>query len=328
MMQSPILQIAHSLGFPLVGIVPAEKPRTFRAYEQWLSEGMNGELAYLRENAEARKSPESVLPGARSVIMLGMPFGEVERTAREEFGDWPVMKLLHKLPQDFPTDDLPEGWGWVAEYASSGVDYHDVIRKRLKVFQKELKARFPDQTSRGIVDTAPLLEREYAETAGLGFVGRNRMLIHPEFGSFFFLASILTTETLPYLPLLTREETLRLRSACETCGKCQKNCPSGALSDEGVDARRCVSALTIETRGDFAPEILPLIGRRVMGCDECQRTCPWNQKILKKRERTAIDLTSVPEMTEEDFRRVFAHTPFWRATLPGLKRNSGLGKKE
>jgi len=319
-MPDSLLQLAHSFGFPLAGIVPAENARTFPAFEQWLAAGMNGELAYMCENAEARRNPASVLPGVQSLIMLGMPFEEVERTAREEFADRPVMELLRRFPADFPVDALPDGWGWVAEYAASGIDYHDLIRRRIKAFQKGLKAHFPNQVSRGIVDTAPLLEREFAQTAGLGFVGRNRMLIHPEFGSFIFLAAILTTEKLPFFPLLTSEEKARLRNGCETCGRCQRNCPTGALTDEGVDARRCVSALTIETRGPFPTELLPLIGNHALGCDECQRVCPWNRKILKTRERTAIDLRSVPEMTDEEFRRVFAHTPFWRATLEGLKR--------
>lgn len=322
---------ARSLGFPLFGVVRAEKSEFYGVFTRWLSKGMQAEMTYMEDRAEAFRHPEGVLPGVKSVLALGMPFGELERIAEEQFSEKPVRKLLTtvrpdaSLPQVLPSQ---ADFGLVARYAASGIDYHDIIRKRLKSLQKTLKTLYPSQTSRGTVDTAPIFEREFAARAGLGFIGRNRMLIHPHFGSFFFLATVLTTEKLPETFELSLETCAKMRSACASCGRCAASCPAQALSEDGLDARRCLSALTIEHRGPIPEESRSAFGNRFFGCDVCQNVCPWNQRLAENQERTFLSLAPLFSMTEEEFSRIFTHTPFFRPSLSGLLRNARRGENE
>ncbi|MBO5438593.1 MAG: DUF1730 domain-containing protein [Thermoguttaceae bacterium] len=305
----PIREAARTLGFPLLGAVEACGSEFFPEFQAWLEAGKCAEMAYLREHADARRHPGSVLPGVRSILMLGMPFAELEKIAEREHTDHPIRKFLVRQAPESGSSEPPENTAFVAQYASSGLDYHDIIRRQLKALQKTFREFFPNQTSRGIVDTAPFFEREFAVRAGLGFLGRNRMLIHPEFGSLFFLAAILTTEVLPVsaerpsVPLLTREEQLEFRRRCESCGQCLCACPTGALSESGLDARLCASYLTIEDRS-FGGSSMPVSSPYLLGCDECQRHCPWNQPFPP---RTLFRLDAFP-LTSDTLRR----TPFFR----------------
>ncbi len=319
-------EIAEKLEIPLLSAIPAGEAITFQAYKRWVADGNATGMAYLEEHADARRHPENVLPGVRTVIMLGFPLETVEKMAIQDGRIPPATRWLRKFPPETLETEIPPGFGLVAEYATSGIDYHDVIRRRLKAFQKELKCRFPKQISRGIVDTAPFLEREFAERAGIGFVGRNRMLIHPEFGSFLFLAAILTTENLENHTVLP--DFQKMRRMCETCGRCQRNCPTGALTEAGVDARKCLSALTVESRGAISEEMAGKMGIRVLGCDECQRVCPWNQAFISRRARTVLELEPIMKLGESGFREAFAHTPFWRATWEGMVRNAEICRTE
>lgn len=332
-----IRETARELGFPLLGAVEAGETEFFGEFQAWLEAGKCAEMAYLREHSEARRHPESVLAGVRSILMLAMPFGELEKIAEREFADHPIRKYLVTQaaepvsePEDsdlgIPLDsasDMPENTAFVARYAAAGVDYHDIIRRRLKVLQKTFKTLFPNQTSRGIVDTAPFFEREFAVRAGLGFIGRNRMLIHPDFGSLLFLAAILTTETLPPLsgpvsaPLLSLESQLELRHGCESCGLCRRACPSGALTDFGLDARLCASYLTIE---DHSPNSVSIPSPYLLGCDECQRVCPWNQPFPP---RTLFLLEAFPLETE-----TLRGTPFYRAGAEKLAARAAELQKQ
>ncbi len=305
----PIREAARALGFPLLGAVEAEGSEFFPEFQAWLDAGKCAEMAYLREHADARRHPGSVLPGVRSILMLGMPFSELEKIAEREYAGHPIRQYLERQDPENTASEPSEKRAFVAQYASSGLDYHDIIRRQLKVLQKTFREFFPNQTSRGIVDTAPFFEREFAVRAGLGFLGRNRMLIHPDFGSLFFLAAILTTEVLPVnaeplaAPLLTREEQLEFRRRCESCGQCLRACPTGALSENGLDARLCVSCLTIEDRSSGGSSI-PISSPYLLGCDECQRLCPWNHPFPP---RALFRLDAFP-LTSETLRR----TPFFR----------------
>ncbi|MBQ2819989.1 MAG: DUF1730 domain-containing protein [Thermoguttaceae bacterium] len=320
----PLRDTARALGFPLLGAVEAGESEFFPEFQAWLEAGKCAGMAYLREHADARRQPESVLPGVRSILMLGMPFGELEKLAEREYPGHPIRHCLARQTPENTASEPPKNTAFVAQYAASGLDYHDIIRRQLKTLQKTFREFFPNQTSRGIVDTAPFFEREFAVRAGLGFLGRNRMLIHPDFGSLFFLAAILTTETLPETaeppstPLLTREEQLEFRRRCETCGQCLRACPTGALSETGLDARLCASYLTIEDRSSEGSST-PIPSPYLLGCDECQRHCPWNQPFPP---RTLFRLDAFP-LTADTLRR----TPFSRPGPEKLEaRAAELGK--
>ncbi len=326
---SALREIANKMEIPLLSAIPATESVTYGAYERWIRDGNAAEMTYLKERAEVRRHPENVLSGARTVITLGFPIENVEKMAIQDGRIPPATQWLRRFPPETSVTEIPPGFGLVAEYAASGIDYHDVIRRRLKIFQKELKSLFPEQNSRGIVDTAPFLEREFAERAGIGFIGRNRMLIHPKLGSFLFLAAILTTKTLENDENNEKNNMIfdnfrKMRRMCESCGRCQRNCPTGALTDAGVDARKCLSALTVECRVPISTETAEKIGTRILGCDECQRVCPWNQSFLARRPRTTLELAPIFDLSDDDFRKMFAHTPFWRATRDGLLRNAKI----
>ncbi len=306
-------EAARELGFPLLGAVEAGESEFFREFQTWVDSGKCAGMTYLREHLEARRHPGSVLPGVRSILMLAMPFTEFTKIVRREYSNHPIQRYLASPDIENSISEPSENTAFVARYAAAGVDYHDVIRRRLKILQKTLQEIFPNQKSRGIVDTAPFFEREFAFRAGLGFPGRNRMLIHPDYGSLFFIAAILTTEPLPAAdgpppePLLTPEKQREFRKRCDSCGRCLRACPTGALTDGGLDARLCVSYRTVEERGSGDGSPAPT--RYLLGCDECQKACPWNcpfpQPALFR-----LDMLPVPEET-------LRHTPFYR---PGAEK--------
>lgn len=347
---SVLREAARTLGFPLFGVTRAECSSFFPEFQRWLEAGMHAEMEYMRDRSDAFRHPAGVLPDVQSIIALGMPFTELERTVRQELPPRPVREMLSDIPsENFSPDIIPADapntpntsnvsntpdtpnasnasispdFGLVARYAASGADYHDTIRKKLKLFQKTLKELYPAQTSRGTVDTAPIFEREFASRAGIGFIGRNRMLIHPSCGSFFFIALVLTTEKLPETVGISSETQAKMRRACDSCGRCLCACPTQALSDGGLDARRCLSALTIESRLPIPSDLRPFPGRRFFGCDVCQEVCPWNHRFLSANPSKLFPLSPLFHMTEEEFRRIFAHTPFFRPSLSGLQRNA------
>jgi epoxyqueuosine reductase len=221
---------------------------------------------------------------------------------------------------------LPTGFGQVARYASGSVDYHDSIHHRLKNLGKWLEQKASDVIWRGVVDTAPLLEREFAELAGLGWIGKNTLLLNRQLGSYFFLASLLTN-----LPLPCDEPNQT--DHCGTCRACLDACPTEAFPEPHVlDARRCISYLTIEQRGMPDRDLRSGIGNWLFGCDICQQVCPWNSKspsvidpeFIFREEIGAMNLTDLLQMDDERFRNLFRHTPFWRSKRRGLIRNAAI----
>jgi epoxyqueuosine reductase len=302
-LESRLKQRAHQLGFELAGIARATQADSFDTYRNWLDQGCAGEMTYLHRQAEARRHPCSILPDVRSVVMLGMnyylaPTGEADATLVT---------------------------GKVAQYAR-GEDYHDVIRTRLNALLAWLQAEVPGCRGRGVVDTAPLLERDFARRAGLGWYGKNTMLLNKKLGSFFFLAALLVDQEL-------QPDPAHDTSHCGTCTACLDACPTQAFAGPGVlDARRCISYLTIELRSEVPEEWRDRLEGWLFGCDVCQDVCPWNHKAPTTSEPAfqpradlhRVDLVELLSLSVEAFRQRFRGTALMRAKRGGLLRTAAL----
>lgn len=294
---------ARDLGFNLVGITPARPAPHLDAYLRWIEAGRHGEMGYLaREDRLARRRDLNlILPGVRSLLMVGLDY----RTA--------------PLPPSVLTDPRR---GRIAAYAW-GVDYHDVMTPRLEVLAAWLGAE-----SRVYVDTGALLERDHGWQAGLGFLGKNTMLIHPRRGSDFFLGVLLTTAE------LDAYDQPGPATRCGTCTRCLAACPTDAFPEPHVlDARRCISYLTIEHKGVIARELRPLLGNWVFGCDICQDVCPWNRFAVQTQEarfiplnvdRAAPPLAELLALDDAGFAARFAGSPVARIGRVRLVRNACL----
>jgi epoxyqueuosine reductase len=297
---------ARRVGFDLAGVAAAGAPWGLDEFQQWLRRGYDGEMTYLARRAEAYADPDHVLSGVRSVVMLAA----VYRTS----------------------DPAPAGAqaGRVSRYAWMDDDYHATLRARLARLADFLHAQRPGCRTRGVVDTAPLLERDFARRAGLGWFGKNTMLINKRQGSWFFLAALLTDAILePDAP----HET----SHCGTCTRCLDACPTQAFPEPYVlDARRCLSYLTIELGGPIPEPLRAGIGEWVFGCDICQDVCPWNRSSQRQQERqpdpafepradlNPLDLVELLGIDEQGFRERFGHTALARPGRAGLLRNAAV----
>lgn len=283
-------QGVHHFAVCRAGTVDTESEKRYR---RWLEEGCNASMDYLSRHADLRSDPRLLLQGAQSVICCAVSY-------------W------HPQASQTP---------YFAAYAL-GSDYHEVLRRRLSAAAAEITEAFGGET-RVCIDTAPVDERYWAEHSGLGVTGRNGCLIVGNCGSMCFLGEILTTIE---LPCHSSEKKLH---TCGDCGKCIRACPTGALRGDGtVDARRCLSYLTIEHRGDFA-EGTDLHGR-LYGCDICAKVCPHNAlpevtdiaEFVPREEVVALTPEQVASMSQEDFSRIFTHSAVKRAKLEGLRRNA------
>lgn len=310
MIEQLIKAQSYALGFDLVGITDLGPVSTAAAFDEWLARGYAGEMAYLARGAEKRRDPRLVYEGATHAIVVAMSYGGTEPS------------------------------GPVARYAR-GDDYHDVMFDRLNQLHRWIESQL-GRSIRGkaYVDTGPILERDLARRAGLGWFGKNTMLINPGAGSFFFLGALLVELELAVDPPFETEH-------CGSCRRCLDACPTGALVEPRVlDSNRCISYLTIELKGEIPEERRAGIGALVYGCDICQEVCPWNQKfslplreeafrarpaIAGKDARTlACELLA---MSDEEYRAAFTGSPMKRAKLRGLQRNaaavlSNLGELE
>lgn len=291
---------AKNLGFDLVGIARATEADSLPRFEDWLERGYAGQMHYMHKHAQARQHPSSILSEVKSVVMVG---------------------LNHTVAQ---ADHSASIHGRIARYAQSE-DYHDVIRRLLKSLLRWVKEQNPDCHGRGIVDTAPLLERDFARRAGLGWHGKNTMLLNKHQGSYFFLgALLLDMELEPDPPMET--------SHCGTCTACLNACPTNAFPEPGMlDARRCISYLTIELRESIPEEYRKEMSEWVFGCDVCQEVCPWNRKapgesdVLPRREDLqSLDLIATLSLTEEEFRQQYRGTALYRTGRVGLLRNAAI----
>ncbi|MFA6435676.1 MAG: tRNA epoxyqueuosine(34) reductase QueG [Candidatus Gracilibacteria bacterium] len=306
---SIIEALARTCGFPLVRVTSAMlNPKAFSRYDEWIKEGKMGEMTYMARDPLRRQSVKEILPEAKSVICLAVPYGHTHN------------------------EELPQNAGKVAQYAY-GRDYHKVIEKMLKNLTRMLAEKFPEAVFKSYVDTGAVLERAYAAEAGIGFIGKNTMLITDEFGSWVFLSEILTTLEIPReKSAVERRENLD-QETCGYCRLCHDVCPTGALSEKGLDARRCISYLTIEYRGSIPIELRPLIGDRLFGCDACQEICPKNNKknsggkygvlLAQKSLRSFALLEEILSLrTEEEFNQRFQGSAVRRAKREGLVRNA------
>ena len=306
---------AERLGFDLVGIAPATPSARAGAFQVWLDAGHQADMGWLARAPERRLAPAVALPGARSAVVVGLSYAVAPPPA--ERWDHP----LH---------------GRVARYAW-GPDYHEVLLPMLQELGRFLEAGAGRPVAwRAYVDTGPVLERELAARAGLGFIGRNSLLINPGLGSLLFLGVILTgLELEPDAEAEDDGATLRAGSrvgGCGACRRCLQSCPTSAFpAPYVVDSRRCVSYLTIENRGPIPEPLRPGLGRWIFGCDECQTACPWVRRFSRPGRfrflRPHPDLCApfLPDLLRLDeaaFRERFHGTPLRRAKRAGLLRNA------
>jgi len=286
-------------GFSLFGIAPATDADGFGRFCDWLDSGYAGEMDYLHEHREERRHPRSVVESVRSVVMLGMEYG------------------VGRKPNH------GGGWGSIAAYAQ-GPDYHRYIWDRLNELSAWLMAEVPGSYSHGATDSAPLLERDFARRAGLGWFGKNTMLINKDRGSFFFLASLLTSLELPASEPYTANH-------CGTCTACLDACPTQAFVEPGtLDATKCISYLTIELRTPMPEPLREGVGNWLFGCDVCQDVCPWNRfagqgvAFPHRDDLEALDPLEILGMSEAEYRRRFKGTSIYRAQWRGLRRNAAI----
>lgn len=296
-LKNALLSEASRLGFARCRVAPARPTPHAGSFADWLAAGNAGEMTpWLERGKEKRTDPDLVLPGARSVVVLAVNYwqGEVSR---------------------------PVNTGRVARYAW-GEDYHEFIGEKLRALDGFLQSH--GGTQKPYVDTGPVLERDFGAEAGVGWHGKSTMLIQEELGAWFFLAVILSTLELP--------PDAPARDRCGSCTRCLDACPTGAISRDRprhLDARRCVSYLTIEHRGPIPEELRPLMGDRIYGCDDCLEACPWNRFAQASREATfqaragtvGMPLRDYLALDDEGFRRLFKGSPIKRTKRRGLLRN-------
>ena len=314
---------ARRLGFDLVGIAPAVTPQGIHDFLDWLDHGYAGQMTYLERREEAYKHPTHVLDGVRSIVMLGINYNTLPPMRRGDLREEASSTGERVAGESECAPGVPAR---IARYALGSADYHDVIREKLRLSAEFLRREAPGAKSRGIVDTAPLLERDFARLAGLGWFGKNTMLINKRLGSWFFLAALLVDIELEF-------DEPHAASHCGTCTRCLDACPTQAFVEPYVlDARRCISYLTIEHRGPIAEELHAGMGDWLFGCDICQEVCPWNRKSPVSVEPAfqpqpalqAVGAAQLLTLSEEEFRRRFGHTALSRPGRDGLVRNASI----
>lgn len=299
-LSAKIKEEAQRVGFELVGISPVAVPAHEESFAKWLRKGLGGEMGYLNRTEELRRDPKKLVPWAVSVISAGMNY--------------------------FTPPPRPEnpagGEGWISRYAW-GDDYHDLVKQKLDLLLEKIRKIHGGLVEgRAFVDSGPVLERGIAGVAGIGWIGKNTQLISPQKGSWFFLGELFLNLELAY--------DRAIKDRCGQCDLCLKACPTGAFVGPYVlDARRCISYLTIELRGPIPRHLRPLMGNHVFGCDICQEVCPYNVKAKPTREESfqprdglyAPDLIPLLSLTDEEFRRRFKGSPILRAKRRGFLRN-------
>ena len=293
-----IKQTSKELGFAFCGIAKATRlDDDARRLEEWLSKGMQGTMQYMENHFELRIDPTKLVPGAKSVITL----------------------MLNYYPSVKQKEDAAK----VSKYAY-GRDYHEVIREKLNLFIQLIKENMGDINGRGFVDSAPVLERTWAQQSGLGWVGKNGNLINKQSGSFFFIATLICDLDLEY-------DAPFAKDYCGTCTRCIDECPTNAiLPDKIIDGSKCISYFTIELKDALIDENMKgKFDNWMFGCDTCQDVCPWNRF---SKPTTETNFTPIPEilnlstkewneMSEETFKEVFKHSPLKRTKFAGIQRN-------
>ena len=296
-----IKQKALDLGFDACGICRATESGEEERYMQWLQDHWQGGMGYMERNIDKRLDPRLLVEGARSIISVALNY-------------YPPIKLPGKVPQ--------------FAYYAYGKDYHEVVREKLRCLFEWIRERVPDVTGRYFSDSAPVLERFWAARAGLGFIGKNTLLIIPGKGSYFFLGELIIDIELDYDEPVTEN--------CGDCTRCLRSCPTNAIEEPyRLNATRCISYQTIENKGEIAPEIVPNLRNNVYGCDICQKVCPWNRdamshnipEFMPSDAFLKLDLEQIMEMDEDRWNHIFRQSAVKRAKLSGLKRNASAISK-
>lgn len=304
MRRADLIEACEGLGFDEVGVCAADPIPHWNAYQYWLDRGFHGTMEYMERQAELRSDPASLLPGAKTIIAASLNY--------------------HQANPARP------GKPRIAQYAL-GRDYHKVLRAKLQTLAKRLESLSPGHTFRACVDSAPIFEREYAQLAGLGWFGKNSMLINSRRGSYFFIGLLLTT--------LEIEADAPAIGGCGTCHACVEACPTGAIVNLSgiwqVDARRCISYLTIEHRGEIEPELVGKVGDWTVGCDVCQEVCPFNTERGSQplraqtsqepdflQDRKWPSLIDLAQISERDWDELTRGSAVRRVGFEGLRRNA------
>ncbi len=306
-----LLGMCEREGFALAGVSPLHPVEHAEEFREWCRSGKHGGMSWLADTVEQRLNPECVLPGAKSVVMVADLYA-----ARGK------------------TDEQAEpGRGRIARYAR-GRDYHRVLKRRVQQVCDRVREQYPDAATRAFCDTAPVQERELAALCGLGWIGKHTLLINPTHGSWMFLGGLLTT-----LELEQPKDERREPDHCGSCTRCIDACPTGAITPYSVDARRCISYLTIEHKGTIEPDLAEHLDGWIFGCDVCQEVCPHNSPRATRSDgtRTAVpvraeyaprrgsfDLLEVLGWDEATRRSRFTTSAMKRATLAQMKRNAIL----
>lgn len=297
-----VIKLAGELGFELTGFAKAEILENETAYlEKWISEKRQAGMAYMERNIDKRRDVNNILPGAKSVISLGLNYYQ---------------------PGDFSGDS---GNGKVSRYAW-GRDYHLVIWEKLDKLAAGMKKIDPGIEIANYVDTGPVMDKVWAKRAGLGWIGKHTNLINPNIGSWIFLATVITNREFKYNEVITDH--------CGSCTRCLDACPTGALTSEyEIDAGKCISYLTIENKGGIDAGFKGKFAGFIFGCDICQDVCPWNKKFETETGETSftpinkeIKFADAENMTAGEFKKKFKDSPVLRAKLKGIQRNAAFLK--
>lgn len=302
-----VKQQAGEVGFDLVGITSPAPVNNAAYYREWLARGYGGGMAYLGRHVSVRANPAELVPDTRSIICVALNY------ARSD---------AHR-PQPSAAESPREPGGLIAQYAR-GYDYHVVMHRMLAELAERLKRQFgPDTGTRSFVDTGPVLERELAARAGLGWIGRNTCLLNAQRGSYLFLGELFTSLALPC------DEPVQ--AACAQCRRCIDACPTGALLEQGgLDARRCIAYLTIEQRGEIPAELQDKMGMRILGCDACQQVCPYNARARETRHAdlqsdrvgSHVSLLQLLALRSSAYRRLTAASATRRVRRAMWRRNA------
>ena len=316
-------------GFDDFTLAPVEDSPFYETFLERARLGLFGGLKYLTESPQTRRSPKSVLASAQTIIIVALSerrLCEESRAATQALRDAPALQ---------PQNASDAATGAISGYASC-LDYHEIVRKGLKKLLKFCASKRPQDESRAVVDTAPLLEKSWARKAGLGFCGLHTLIVHPRLGSRFFLGEALVSTPFEELvgaasldEFLIARARLQGRStfdveaaerACEKCRRCVNACPTRALrGDRSLDVSRCLNYWTIESREEIPEDVASALGGRLFGCDLCQRVCPWNEGATSAPPWQA-SLDAVERLDDATFRKLFRKTPVFRARLEGLQR--------
>lgn len=294
-----VISISKELGFDLVGFAKYEiLEGEYKNLSNWLNKGYNAEMEYMERNLDKRKDPKYILPSVKSIISVGLNYYKNKKF-----------------------ENNPET-GKVSKYAW-GTDYHYVIWDKLEKFESKLKSINSEIETKSYVDTGPVMDKVWAQKAGLGWISKNSNVINKEIGSWFFIANILINEEFNYSQQITDH--------CGKCSACIDACPTNAILDgRMIDSNKCISYLTIENKGEIDQQFSDKFDNWLFGCDICQDVCPWNKKLqqetnaeeFKDLSNKQIKLKSILELSNSTFKKKYEKSPIFRARAKGLKRNA------